>query len=263
MKKIITILLVIISTKGYTQEYPALYEKMDSIAEKSVFGHVYRILDMCNFEYNQLDAVLIKEEREILATMKLDSLGKFKVLQINDANREIANNINDWLLKAPSLPLEKFKDADKLSYFSMKFDLTKKNYEKSNYNEIITIKNANTDIKRISELDIYPSYGNKPEKFTNKEKSKDNLNQHIAKFIKKGFKYPEFALENNIQGRIQTAFIINKEGKIRTIISCHAHPILQQEAISIVRSFPTFNPGIKNSKPVNVGYMFPLNFKLQ
>ena len=133
MKKIITILLVIISTKGYTQEYPALYEKMDSIAEKSVFGHVYRILDMCNFEYNQLDAVLIKEEREILATMKLDSLGKFKVIQINDANREIANNINDWLLKAPSLPLEKFKDADKLSYFSMKFDLTKKNYEKSNY----------------------------------------------------------------------------------------------------------------------------------
>ena len=40
----------------------------------------------------------------------------------------------------------------------------------------------------MNELDIYPSYGKKPEKFTNKEKSKDNLNQHIAKFIKKGFK---------------------------------------------------------------------------
>ena len=263
MKKIITILLVIISTKGYTQEYPALYEKMDSIAEKSVFGHVYRILDMCNFEYNQLDAVLIKEEREILATMKLDSLGKFKVIQINDANREIANNINDWLLKAPSLPLEKFKEANKLDYFSMKFDLTKKNYEKSNYNEIIAIKNANTDIRRISELDIYPSYGNKPEKFTTKEKSKDNLNQNIAKFIKKSFKYPEFALENNIQGKVETAFIINKDGKIRTIISCQAHPILQQEALHIVSSFPIFNPGIKEDKTVNVSYMFPLNFKLQ
>ena len=263
MKKIIIILFVIISTKAYTQEYPALYEKMDSIAEKSVFGHVFRILQMCNFEYNQLDAVLVKEEREVLVTMKLDSLRKFKVLKINEKNREIADYLNDWLLKAPALPLEKFKDADKLTYFSMKFDLTKKNYEKSNYNEIIALKNANTDIKRINELDIYPSYGKKPEKFTNKEKSKDNLNQHIAKFIKKSFKYPDFALDNNIQGRVQTAFIINKEGKIRTIISCQAHPVLQQEALNIVSSFPTFNPGMKEDKPVNVSYVFPLNFKLQ
>jgi hypothetical protein len=263
MKKIIFLLSVLFSTYGQTQEYKDLYEKMDSISEKSVFGHVYRILQMCNFEYNQLDAVLVKEEREILVTMKLDSLGKFKVLQINNANREIANNINDWLLKAPSLPLGKFKDTDKLDYFSMKFDLTKKYYEKSNYNEIIAIKNANTDIRRISELDIYPSYGSKPEKFTNKEKSKHNLNQHIAKFIKKSFKYPEFALENNIQGKVETAFIINKEGKIRTIISCQAHPVLQQEALNIVSSFPIFNPGIKEDKTVNVSYMFPLNFKLQ
>lgn len=263
MKKIIFLLSVIFSTYGQTQEYPELYEKMDSIAEKSVFSYIYRILHMCNFEYNQLDNVLVKDEREILVTMKLDSLGKFKVLQINDANREIANNINEWLLKAPALPLKKFKDTDKLAYFSMKFDLTKKMYEKVDYNEIIAIRNDNTDVKQISELDIYPSYGNKPEKFTTKEKSKYNLNQHIGKFIKKSFKYPEFALENNIQGRVQTAFIINKEGKIRTIISCQAHPVLQQAALHVVSSFPTFNPGIKDNKPVNVGYVFPLNFKLQ
>ena len=70
-------------------------------------------------------------------------------------------------------------------------------------------------------------------------------------------------MENDIQGRTITNFVINKEGEIRTIIVYFSHPVLQNQALKISVFLPTFNPGIKEGKPVSVNYQFPLTFRLQ
>ncbi|MCU0350589.1 MAG: energy transducer TonB [Flavobacterium sp.] len=263
MKNIILLLAVFSSINLQSQEYSDLFEKMDSISEKSINSYVMRILKMCNFEYNKLDANLVYDEREIIANFELDSLGKFKIKRINNENIGIANDINIWLLKAPAIPLDLLKLKDDSNIITVKFDLFKKVYDSNDFNEIIAVNNDNAEMNKLNELDIYPSYGKNPNDYDSKEKSLNNLHQNITKFITKSFKYPKFALQNNIEGLVKIFFVINKEGKIRTIICSNSRPILQQEAMRIITEFPKFNPGKIDNRPVNVIYSLPLNFRLQ
>lgn len=75
--------------------------------------------------------------------------------------------------------------------------------------------------------------------------------------------YPDYAKDNNIQGKVFIQFIINKEGIIEDVtILRGVHSVLNDEAIRVVKTFPKWKPGEVCGKNVKVSFQIPINFKL-
>jgi len=265
MKRILLIFLLVfaINLKTSAQEHKELFSDLDSVAKTNVGNNFYRIIKMLNYEYNQINDSLTIDERVVVSILKIDNNKKFQIVTINNKNKDIEELLNSFLLKSPPFPIENFEKGNNIEFITVKFDLKKYNYNGLKFNEVLIRQKEENKANRIDELDIYPSYGGNPEKFTDKEKALQNMNKTISKFIKKNFIYPDYALEKDIQGKTITSFIINREGEIRTIVSCFSHPILQNQALKIIENFPKFNPGIKDGKPVATNYQVPITFRLR
>jgi len=57
-------------------------------------------------------------------------------------------------------------------------------------------------------------------------------------------------------------YVEKKEAKISNIKTKGGHPILQKEAIRIIKKLPRIIPGKQNGKPVIVPFVIPIVFKL-
>lgn len=86
----------------------------------------------------------------------------------------------------------------------------------------------------------------------------------LMAFIKKHLKYPAFAVENNIQGRVSVGFIVEKDGSIGHIEVMRAPAEeLSKEAVRVVSCMPKWKPGKQHGRPVRVKYVLPVTFRLQ
>lgn len=86
------------------------------------------------------------------------------------------------------------------------------------------------------------------------------LRKHIAQVIR----YPVYAQEHGIQGKVLVSFIVNENGAISNVrIAKSVHPTLDAEAMHVVRSMPNWEPGYMGGKAVKVLYTVPINFVLQ
>lgn len=86
----------------------------------------------------------------------------------------------------------------------------------------------------------------------------------LMQFLSENIKYPTECAENNIQGKVLVKFTVFKDGKIGNIeVVRPVHPLLDAEAVRVVRLLPNWTPGELNGQPVNVWYNLPINFKLQ
>ncbi len=85
----------------------------------------------------------------------------------------------------------------------------------------------------------------------------------MMKYIQKNLKYPPFARENGIQGRMAVSFSVERDGSI-TDIKVIRSPAeeLSQEAIRIVKNMPKWKPGLQRGKPLRVKYILPITFRL-
>lgn len=73
-------------------------------------------------------------------------------------------------------------------------------------------------------------------------------------------KYPE---DGDIQAVVYVRFIIGVDGKLSNIgIIRSVHPLLDEEALRIVKSSPDWTPGKNNGKAVPVSYQLPIRFQL-
>ncbi len=85
----------------------------------------------------------------------------------------------------------------------------------------------------------------------------------LRKYIAKHIEYPSLAQENSIQGTVFVRFVIEKDGSIGEIqITRGVDPLLDQEAVRVVKSLPKFKPGYQDGRPVPVWYSIPIVFKL-
>jgi len=83
------------------------------------------------------------------------------------------------------------------------------------------------------------------------------------KFLYNNFQYPIEAVRNNIQGRVILNLTIATDGSMSDIkIVQSVHPLLDQEALRIVKRMPKWIPGTKDGKPVATNYRLPITFKL-
>lgn len=85
----------------------------------------------------------------------------------------------------------------------------------------------------------------------------------MLQYLMKNIKYPEQAMKEGIQGRVTVRFIVEKDGSIsdvKPVLS--VHPLLNKEAVRVVKSMPKWSPGKQNGKPVRVRFNLPVMFKL-
>ena len=86
----------------------------------------------------------------------------------------------------------------------------------------------------------------------------------LMQYITKNLRYPEEAKAKGIQGRVTVRVVVNTEGKVTNAeVLRGADPVLDAEALRVASSLPDWKPGMKDGKPVNVRFIFPVNFSLQ
>ncbi len=86
----------------------------------------------------------------------------------------------------------------------------------------------------------------------------------LRKWIAKNVKYPPVARENDMEGKVYVRFVVTESGKVdKVTIARGADPILNEEALRVVKMLPNFKPGKQGGKSVSVYYSVPINFTLK
>ena len=85
----------------------------------------------------------------------------------------------------------------------------------------------------------------------------------LMTFIQSRIHYPFAAKEIGLEGRVVVKFVVQKDGTLDQIaVARGVHPMLDDEALRVIRDLPDFIPGKQNGEPVDVWYMVPVEFKL-
>lgn len=108
----------------------------------------------------------------------------------------------------------------------------------------------------IEDVPIFPGCENASDK-------RACFQKMMQKHINKTFQYPKLAKELEIEGRVHTMFVIQKDGSIGDIKMRGPDKILEVEAARIIGKLPKMTPGKQRGNPVKVPFVVPITFKLR
>lgn len=105
------------------------------------------------------------------------------------------------------------------------------------------------------ENDVYTIVENMPE-FPGGQDS-------LFKFLAKNIIYPKEAKEKGIQGKVYVNFTIEEDGSVNHVkIIRGVHPLLDNEAVRVIKLLPKWKPGTQRGKTVKVSYNLPITFNM-
>jgi periplasmic protein TonB len=82
--------------------------------------------------------------------------------------------------------------------------------------------------------------------------------------VKSKVNYPEIPFKLGIEGTVLVNFRISKGGEIlNPYISKGVHPILDEEALRLVKAMPNWIPARQNGIPREVAFQLPIRFALK
>ena len=85
----------------------------------------------------------------------------------------------------------------------------------------------------------------------------------LMKWLTKNLHYPPYAHQQRIEGKVVVSFIINTDGSIAEVkLARSVDPLLDREALRVIRMMPKWKPGIQNNKPCRTMFAVPVVFKL-
>jgi len=83
-------------------------------------------------------------------------------------------------------------------------------------------------------------------------------------YVMNHLNYPEEAAKQKLGGTVYVQFVVNKKGSVKNVeIAKGADPLLNAEAIRVVKSSPKWIPGKQRGQVVNVSFTMPIKFVLQ
>ena len=86
----------------------------------------------------------------------------------------------------------------------------------------------------------------------------------LSRWVYVYLRYPQYAIDNGIRGRVQVSFVIDEKGKVRDVqVVKGVHPSLDNEAIRVIEASPDWKPGLMNGKPVRSQLSLYIEFKLK
>jgi TonB family protein len=84
---------------------------------------------------------------------------------------------------------------------------------------------------------------------------------YFREWITNHIQYPAEAKAKKISGRVFIRFVVEKDGSVSNVgIIRGVDPLLDAEALRVVRSSPDWTPGFNQGKPVRVAFTFPITF---
>ncbi|MBE6329936.1 MAG: energy transducer TonB [Bacteroidales bacterium] len=89
-------------------------------------------------------------------------------------------------------------------------------------------------------------------------------NAKLMEFLRKELVYPQIAIDNNVQGRVFVQFVVNRDGSIQDVkVTRGVDPILDEEAIRVVKKMPKWVPAEQRGKTVRSRFTLPVMFKFK
>ena len=86
----------------------------------------------------------------------------------------------------------------------------------------------------------------------------------LMKYFSDNVRYPVYAAEKKIQGRVICQFVVNKDGSISDIkVIKGVDKSLDREALRLIENMPRWKPGVLNGEKVSCKYTVPVRFRLQ
>lgn len=87
--------------------------------------------------------------------------------------------------------------------------------------------------------------------------------QEMNRFISYSLQYPREAVEKDIQGLVVYNFVVELDGSLSNFEIIHrAHPLLDAEALRIIKSMPAWKPAVYKGENVRARNYVPMYFKL-
>ena len=87
--------------------------------------------------------------------------------------------------------------------------------------------------------------------------------QALMTWLRENLKYPQQAMKEHATGRVLVNFVINTDGSIDEVkILRSVHPVLNEEAMRVIKEMPKWQPGMKDGKVVRVRFTMPITFSL-
>ena len=86
------------------------------------------------------------------------------------------------------------------------------------------------------------------------------MNQYLITHVT----YPAAARDAGAEGTVMVEFVVEKDGSVsnvKTVLS--VYPVLDEEAMRVVRELPKWTPGEVNGNKVRVYYNIPIRFQLE
>ena len=86
----------------------------------------------------------------------------------------------------------------------------------------------------------------------------------FSRWVNENLVYPQEAHDKNIQGRVTVSFTVSETGTVTDVkVLRGVDPILDKEALRVVRQSPKWTPGMSGGNTVPVTFTFPVIFKLR
>ena len=117
-------------------------------------------------------------------------------------------------------------------------------------NEALSIEQSNPPGGKIIEVpDIDPMFS--------------GGSHEMTRFIANSLRYPREAVEKEIQGLVVYNFVVELDGSLSNFEIMHrAHPLLDAEALRIIKSMPPWRPAVYKGENVRSTQYVPMYFKL-
>lgn len=88
-----------------------------------------------------------------------------------------------------------------------------------------------------------------------------NGTRALFDFLNENIQYPIEAEKKKIEGRVLITFVVNVDSTINEVeIIQRVHPLLDAEALRVVKAMPKWEPATKGGVPVRVKYTIPISF---
>ena len=96
-----------------------------------------------------------------------------------------------------------------------------------------------------------------------KGKEGDEALQAFSHWVAEHLVYPRECYEDCITGRVLVSFVVGRNGKVQEVqVLKGVHPLLDAEAVRVVKSSPKWKPAKMDGEPVRITYRLPVIFRI-
>lgn len=83
------------------------------------------------------------------------------------------------------------------------------------------------------------------------------------RYLNKSLRYPQDAIDNEIQGTVVVQFVVDKEGNVSNVEAISGPNELRDEAIRVIKKSGKWTPAVQNGRQVKSYKKQPIVFRLQ